>query len=260
MYNTIPIEWEVRPPVPAIAPPPTDGSPPPPLPRIPNLAPLAIGWWPRYPSGYPQKTPEDSHIANELKIEQRLLANKVPPQFLSADQLTFLKTHAARMRCRSYAWAGFPLRFHDAQFKKLDVPEVTILSDGGIFDLYAVALDGTMDWNVAGDFSKPDDLTEIFASDRFMILEDEKLNTRLINPQDNIRLINGVPQPRKDNTRTVDGAELRIIWDYYDDPLPATASPAEWLQKTARNGNSAPMIGPVYLPARAPNKIISVER
>jgi hypothetical protein len=62
--------------------------------------------------------------------------------------------------------------------------------------------------------------------------------------------------------RTVDGAELRIIWTYHDEPLieEDEASPAEWLQKTARNGNSAPMIGPVYLRARAPNKIISVER
>ena len=106
----------------------------------------------------------------------------------------------------------------------------------------------------------PLDMSAVFNSAIFKVLADETLNSRLDNPKDNIRLINGVPQPRKDNTRTVDGAELRIIWTYHDAPLPTTASPAQWLQDTARSGNIAPMIGPVYLRARAPNKVISVER
>ena len=77
---------------------------------------------------------------------------------------------------------------------------------------------------------------------------DEALNSRLTNEAGAIR--------------TVDGAELRIIWTYHDEPLieEDEVSPAKWLQDTALSGNSAPMIGPVYLRARAPNKIISVER
>ncbi len=222
MYNTTPINWAVRPPVPAIAPPPTNGSQPPPLPPIPNLAPLAIGWWPRYPSGYPK----------DLSTR-------------AADE------RAAFLRCRSYAWAGFPLRFHDTQFGGTDLAQVTALSTGGgLFDLQALALDGRMDWGVA----KMDSLlngnnSNAFNSEIFKVLTDESLNSRLTNEAGAIR--------------TVDGAELRIIWTYRDKPLiednPA-ASPAEWLQEAARSGNSAPMIGPVYLRARAPNKVISVER
>jgi hypothetical protein len=220
MYNTTPVGWEDRPKVPAITSPPTDGSQPPPLPSIPNLAPLAIGWWPRYPSGYPK------NLSMRSPVER-----------------------SAILRCRSYAWAGFPLRFHDAQFSGTDLAEVTVLSTGGgLFDLQALALDGRMDWGVAKMVSLLDGESKTaFDSEIFKVL----------TPDSNSRL-----NQTAGAIRTVDGAELRIIWTYHDEPLieEDEASPAEWLQKTARNGNSAPMIGPVYLRARAPNKIISVER
>ena len=212
MYNTTPINWVDR------------GS----AAEIPDLAPLAIGWWPRYPSGYPKD------LSTRSPVER-----------------------SAFLRCRSYAWAGFPLRFHDSQFSGADLAQVTALSTGGgLFDLQALALDGRMDWGVAkmvplpiGSISAPAtdmDMSAVFNSEIFKLLTPDTEDKSHFN--DTVAI------------RTVDGAELRIIWGYYDDPLPATASPAEWLQKTARNGNSAPMIGPVYLRARAPNKIISVER
>lgn len=213
MYNTTPVPWVDR------------GT----AAAVPNLAPLAIGWWPRYPSGFPK----------DLSIR-------------AADEF------AAFLRCRSYAWAGFPLRFHDTQFDGKNLTaEVTALSTGGgLFDLQALALDGRMDWSAARMISllkgnnspsaTPVDMSTTFNSDIFKVRADETLNSRLTNKAGTIR--------------TVDGAELRIIWTYHDAPLPATASPAEWLQDAARSGNSAPMIGPVYLRARAPNKVISVER
>jgi hypothetical protein len=213
MYNTTPIPWVDR------------GS----AAAVPNLAPLAIGWWPRYPSGFPKD-----------------LSTRAADVF------------AAFLRCRSYAWAGFPLRFHDTQFDgKNLIAEVTALSTGGgLFDLQALALDGRMDWSAASMNSllngnnspsaTPVNMSSAFNSASFKVLADETLNSRLTNASGAVR--------------TVDGAELRIIWTYHDAPLPATASPVEWLQDAARSGNSAPMIGPVYLRARAPNKVISVER
>jgi hypothetical protein len=211
MYNTTPINWVDR------------GS----AAEIPDLAPLAIGWWPRYPSGYPKD------LSTRSPVER-----------------------AAFLRCRSYAWAGFPLRFHDSQFSGADLAQVTALSTGGgLFDLQALALDGRMDWGVAkmvplpiGSISAPAtdmDMSAVFNSEIFKLLTPDTEDKSHFN--DTVAI------------RTVDGAELRIIWTYHDEPL-TTPTPAEWLQDTALSGNSAPMIGPVYLRARAPNKIISVER
>jgi hypothetical protein len=205
MYNTTPIPWVDR------------GS----AAEIPDLAPLAIGWWPRYPSGYPKD------LSTRSDVER-----------------------AAFLRCRSYAWAGFPLRFHDSQFSGADLAQVTALSTGGgLFNLQALALDGRMDWGVAKMVSLLNgDNSTAFDSEIFKVL----------TPDSNSRL-----NQTAGAIRTVDGAELRIIWTYHDEPLieeDPDASPAKWLQDTALTGNSAPMIGPVYLRARAPNKIISVER
>jgi hypothetical protein len=212
MYNTTPINWVDR------------GS----AAEIPDLAPLAIGWWPRYPSGYPKD------LSTRSDVER-----------------------AAFLRCRSYAWAGFPLRFHDAQFGGADLATVTALSTGGgLFDLQALALDGRMDWGAAkmvpslngNPSATPVNISPVFNSEVFKVLTPD-------------------PDSRMNQTanaiRTVDGAELRIIWTYHNALLPSIRtpeSPAEFLKKAARNGNSAPMIGPVYLRAHAPNKVISVER
>ena len=130
--------------------------------------------------------------------------------------------------------------------------QLTELSSGGgllghgLFTLQALALDGRMDWGVAKMVSLLDgESNTAFDSEIFKVL----------TPDSNSRL-----NQTANAIRTVDGAELRIIWTYHDAPLPAEVSPTDWLQDVAGSSNIAPMIGPVYMRARAPNKIISVER
>ena len=209
MYNSTPVTWAARSSAGTFA----------------NNSALAIGWWPRYPSAYPQNLLSRSDIA-------------------------------AHLASRSYAWAGFPLRFHDAQFSGPELGSVQVLSTGGgLFDLSALALDGIFDWNLAGRMAltttgavpgDPVDISDAFVSDRFISLVKEDLNGRLINPA-------GTP-------RAVDGAELRVVWSYTSAALSSSLTPAKWLQQAATNGNRAPMIGPVYLRTRAPNKVLNVER
>jgi hypothetical protein len=213
MYNTTPVDWAAR------------GSDP----EVPNLAPLAIGWWPRYPSVYPNGFgPASDHFSEY-------------------------------MRCRSYAWAGYPLRFHDSRFTGTDAVSVQPLSHGnGLFHTHITALDGTLDWSAAqwvallsgtAGTVPAQPITSAgvaFQSDRFITGDDEVINPRLTTP-------GATP-------RAVDGAEVRIAWTYVDQRLPSSMTPADWLQAAARNGNRAPMIGPVYVRARAPNQVLSVER
>ncbi len=211
MYNTSASNWEARASV-------TTWS---------NLAPLAIGWWPRYPSALP----------NNMSARP-------------ADAGEFL-------RCRSYAWAGFPLRFHDCTFTGPGVASVQVLSNGsGMFDTLALALDGTLDWSAAtamvllAGSSAPAvaavDASAAFNTQRFITIGDEEITPRLTTPD-------GTP-------RAVDGAELRVTWRYHRAALTSSMTPALWLQQAAQNGNRAPMIGPVYLRTRAPNKVLNVER
>ena len=161
------------------------------------------------------------------------------------------------LRCRSYAWAGFPLRFHDCQFSATDSASVQVLSNGdGLFDVQALALDATLDWSAADllmllagnqmPTTTAKDASQVFNSERFRTSVDEVISPRLTN------LAN--------TPRSVDGAELRVVWTYSAPVTPSTTAPAEWLQLAARNGNRAPMIGPVYLRTRAPNKVLNVER
>lgn len=211
MYNTTPVAWVPR-----------GGAP-----TVPNLAPLAIGWWPRYPSALPKRTLTARGDISEL------------------------------LRSRSYAWAGFPLRFHGCQFLPTDPALVTVLSNGdGLFDINALALDATLDWGAADQVmllpgsqtpnATPIDASQVFEGAQFRLDADEIFNSRPTN--------NG------DTARPVDGAELRVTWNYSLPMLTSTLAPATWLQQAARNGNRAPMIGPVYLRTRAPNKVINVER
>lgn len=211
MYNTTPMAWTGRP----------DSN------TFDNLAPIAIGWWPRYPSALP---------------------NGLHPQNAYFSE---------RMRCRSFSWAGFPLRFHDSRFDANASAAVTVLSNGdGLFNFQATALDGRLDWRDARwltlfpasgtPSATPLDASEAFNSVHFITAGDEPLNARLTTPRDTLRL--------------VDGAELRVLWTYATPNLANGLPSAEWLQSVARHGNRAPMIGPVYLRARAPSKVINVER
>ena len=234
MYNTTPVAWEARP----------DAA------TWSNLAPIAIGWWPRYPSAFPQRLTDDVANARVLQKKQKTIP------LTNAEQI-FLQNHSSLLRCRSYAWAGFPLRFHDGQFSATDSASVQVLSNGdGLFNVQALALDATLDWSAADllmllagnqtPTTTAKDASQVFNSERFRTSVDEVISPRLTN--------------RANTPRSVDGAELRVVWTYSAPMTPSTTSPAEWLQLAARNGNRAPMIGPVYLRTRAPNKVLNVER
>lgn len=209
MYNTAPVTWVARP----------DST------TFDNLAPLAIGWWPRYPSAYPN--------------------GGMPDHF------------AELMACRSYSWAGFPLRFHQSRFPQVPgIAQVQVLGNGnGLFALNAYALDGSFDWSQAASVALSDGVTPppapvdasgVFDSTRFLTGNDERISDRLVYQGEALR--------------AVDGAELRVTWTYRTPRLTPTAPPAQWLQQAAIHGNNAPMIGPVRLRTFAPNQVLSVER
>jgi hypothetical protein len=214
MYNTEPVAW-----VPKATP-------------LPDLAPLAIGWWPRYPSGLPKRTFDSSWNAGEF---------------------------AALLRCRSYAWAGFPLRFHDSYFTP-GAAWVTVFDNGGgLFMVSALALDGSLDWNSASPITllaggpiyesqRQKDASGAFILGGSPFTTEAGEATGLAGYQ------------HEAAPRAVDGAELRVVWSYHRAELSGSAAANAWLIEAARNGNRAPMLGPVRLRAHAPSKVISVER
>jgi hypothetical protein len=222
MYNTTPVPWTVRP---------NDGT-------FDNTSALAIGWWPRYPSAYPHDLPNQVARVQDLNKKRKNTA-------LSAAELLILENHSALLRSRSYSWAGFPLRFHDCRFNTTQSASVQVLSNGGLFDIQALALDATLDWS-ASELRRVSDASLVFGSERFLTPAREDISRHLTHP-------GNTPRP-------VDGAELRVVWNYSNPIIPSTTPPAEWLQQAAQNGNRAPMIGPVYLRTRAPNKVLNVER
>ncbi len=146
---------------------------------------FVIGWWPRYPSALP----EDSTCT------------------------------PAHFRCRTYAWAGFPLRYSDSWFS-LGSAEATVL-DAADFNVLFRAMSSGVDWK-----------TGITAST-------EAKNAFL-------------PANNSAFDFPVDGAELRVTWHYKD---PRTSV----LSDIAANGNRAPRIGPVILRCRAPTQILDTE-
>ena len=86
-----------------------------------NLVPIAVGWWPRYPSALPQSGLTSQHY-----------------------------------RSRSYAWVGFPLSLNEARFDPTTfgsdpVATVSVLDmqTTGLFNLQAMALATGFDWTVA---------------------------------------------------------------------------------------------------------------
>ncbi|HEX3132199.1 MAG TPA: hypothetical protein VHX44_01300, partial [Planctomycetota bacterium] len=180
---------------------------------------LVIGWWPRYPSGLPN---QQSTVWTGLSNDQR----------------------SAALRCRMYAWMGFPIRFHDTWLTGGNgLVDIELIDDGaGTFKVLASALDQGFDWNesVASDFTLRaggggQDASAIFT--RFQ-------------------------------RQAVDGVEVRVRWEYRMPPANPTklnqgGSPgsgaALFLDQVAIAGNTAPMIGKVKLRARAPAKILQVE-
>jgi hypothetical protein len=178
---------------------------------------LVIGWWPRYPSGMPN---QQSQTWGALSTDQR----------------------SALMRCRMYAWMGFPLRFHDTWLTGGNgLVDIELIDDGiGTFNVIASALDQGFDW-------------------------EESLATGMT-----LRMGGGSQDASavcsRLQTRAVDGVEIRVHWAYQLPPAdPAQGggananAAAAFLDRVAKAGNTAPMIGKVRLRARAPTKILQVE-
>jgi hypothetical protein len=178
---------------------------------------LVIGWWPRYPSGTPNpQSPGWTGLSNDHK--------------------------SALLRCRMYAWMGFPIRFHDTYLNGSGLLDLELIDDGvGTFNVLASALDQGFDWTEANQNSVP------------------------------LRVGGGMMDASAVFTRyqrkPVDGVEVRVRWEYRQPAAdvqqlgsgPNANGAAVFLDRVATAGNTAPMIGKVRLRARAPAKILQVE-
>lgn len=184
----------------------------------PELDTLVIGWWPRYPSGLPN---QQSSLWSSLSNDKR----------------------SAMLRCRMYAWMGFPIRFHDTWMNSgSGLLNIDLIDDGvGTFNVLASALDQGFDWNdsVANSFT---------------------LNAG-VNGQDASAIFS------RFQNKAVDGVEARVRWEYRLPPAnasqggigPTGNAAVTFLNRVATAGNTAPMIGKVRLRAHAPVKILQVE-
>lgn len=179
---------------------------------------LVIGWWPRYPSGLPNR--------------------QAPIWSTGPQQLSAL------LRCRTYPWMDFPIRFHDTWLTGGNgLVDIEMIDDGiGTFNVLASALDQGFAW-------------------------DESItNSFTLNPsgagQDATSIFSRFQR------QAVDGVEVRVRWEYRLAPADGSnlsqtsgsGNPASvFLDRVATAGNTAPMIGKVKLRARAPAKILQVE-
>lgn len=152
-----------------------------------NLNPIIIGFWPRFAAGIPRSLPSSALHASAL------------------------------LRCRSYAWAGFPLRFYGGRFD----PSITALATNGVADVQVAdagglrvetralaagdGLDELFDWSSSPVGATGSALKTPFAWSRFQM-------------------------------REVDGAELRVHWAV---PSVSTAT----LESVADAGGRTPRLG-----------------
>ncbi|MBA3936884.1 MAG: hypothetical protein H0X38_05430 [Planctomycetes bacterium] len=178
--------------------------------------PLVIAWWPRYPSAFPHTT-------------------GLTALGLLADQKSSL------LRCRSYAWASFPVRFHDTYF--VDADPVTIdfpPRDSNVKISYAAMSNG-MDWD-------------------FSMFKDPYAGTPITNatPVPSGQLFSAAPFSSGGHPSPVDGAEIRVIWQYATPPYNGPPDAVAFLTQAAANANQAPMIGSAKIVVRAPSKILAV--
>ena len=179
-------------------------------------APLVIAWWPRYPSAFPYiGTAGASALNLSLGDQSRLL------------------------RCRAYAWASFPVRYHDTYF--VDADPFTIdfpppPPDSNVNVRYAAMVNG-QDWSF-GMFKSP------------------YLSAGALLPSHQLfaaaPFTDGAGHPLP-----VDGAEVRVIWQYATPPYAGTDA-VTFLTQAAANANQAPMFGGAKIVARAPSKILAV--
>lgn len=199
--------------------------------------PLVVGWWPRFASPLPS----------------------VPPTVWPAGAQRTAWTNA-QLRSRSYAWAGFPLRFHGASFYAAGTNGAPTVSGAGDFlgaqvdviddvdGLYRIdvrALAAGFEWQqspiVQATALGVLDASDGFASDFFRRPSDGTFRA-------------GVSWKRNDPI-PVDGAELRVTWS----TTPSTATTMQGALLDLARHNRAPMIGPVRLRCRAPSQVLSVE-
>lgn len=202
-------------------------------------APLAVGWWPRYPSAVP-------HVTSTAAW------GPAGPQRTAWTN--------AQLRSRSYAWAGFPLRFHGAGFYADGTngaptlsgagdfrgAQIDLIDDaGGLYEFDVRALAAGFAWQQS-PIVQPlalgmSDVSDVFASDFFRRPSDGTFRT-------------GVSWKRNDPI-PVDGAELRVTWST---TVSSSTTMQDALLDLAQH-NRAPMIGPVRLRCRAPSQVLSVE-
>ena len=184
----------------------------------PKIDTLVIGWWPRYPSGLPN---QQSQLWSSLSNDKR----------------------SAMLRCRMYAWMGFPIRFHDTWMQGgAGLLNIDLIDDGvGTFNVLASALDQGFDWNES-------------------LANSVTLNAG-VNGQDASAIFS------RFQNKAVDGVEARVRWEYRLPPAnslqggigPTGNAAVTFLNRVATAGNTAPMIGKVKLRAHAPVKILQVE-
>jgi hypothetical protein len=169
---------------------------------------LVIGWWPRYPSGHPNQASSTWGSQTERN---------------------------ALLRCRMYAWMGFPIRFHDTYFTGgTGSADLTLLSDGeGTYNVSVSALTEGFDWN--GTLNNSMQLSPGGGT-----IDASSIFSQFTN-------------------RAVDGAEVRIRFEYRNPPANSQQGIPAFLQQVAINGNTAPMLGKTIIRARAPTKVIAVE-
>jgi hypothetical protein len=178
-----------------------------------TLFPIVIGWWPRYASALPG-------------------SSSATWTALSADQ------QKAAFRSRTYAWAGFPLRYYDARFDPAlftppdAIATVNVLdtTSTDLFQLEARALATGFDWTASSVAT-------------LATLGDNNLPGSGGKPFDHAQFA---------NKKATNGAELRVNWRY-------VPNPSGNLADIAKAANCAPMLGPVRLRCLAPARILAVE-
>jgi hypothetical protein len=185
-----------------------------------GLSPLAIGWWPRYASALPGDLSDGWTNC-------------------SSDQ------QSALMRCRSYAWAGFPIRFYecffDSRSRLADVFLLSLPNHGGsqLFNLEARALRLGFAWS-----TQPPVLIDNVGSYNDVSLA---FVNKAAGPDDEQFISTTTSLPI-----ATDGAELRVMWRYREASYTKLAD-------TAGAANKAPMLGSVHVRCLAPSKILKVE-
>ncbi len=166
---------------------------------------FVIGWWPRYPSGHP---------------------NKASTTWGSTDQSNAL------LRNRMYAWMGFPIRFHNMYLNGGNaLVELSLLDDGaGTYNVSASAITEGFDWNESRNNNfqlsptgAPMDVSSIFSRYADRPIDGVEVRVRFeyrnppANPQTNVAAflqqvaVNGNTAPMLGKTKLRARAPTKIL-------------------------------------------------